>query len=168
MNNKKAQQAMGMSFKMIFAIFLIAVFIAFAFMAIRGFLDIGKSASVGMFYEELQDAVDEALQSQSSESTFKINLPKELEQICFANLSATRTTNQEEYNLIKRYEVYEANTFLLPREFAQNMEWKLIDGLDIDKIITEKGNPYCIDIKDDLVLEKGFYSRGVSIEAVTE
>ena len=65
MKYKKAQQTMSMPFGMIFAIFLIIVFVVFAFMAVGGFLDIGKSADVGMFYDELQEEIVKALSSQT-------------------------------------------------------------------------------------------------------
>ena len=43
---------MGMPFELIFGIFLIIVFIVIAFIAIGGFLDIGRTANVGTFYED--------------------------------------------------------------------------------------------------------------------
>jgi len=162
MKNKKGQGTMAMPFKMIFAIFLIIIFVVFAFMAVGGFLDIGKSSSVGMFYDELQEAVNDAMRSQSSEATFKIDLPKGITHICFANLSAPITPG-EFYDEIERYAVYEANTFLIPPEQAQEMQWKLIKNIDIEGI-TSGNNPYCIDIKDDLIIKKDFYDRLVVIE----
>ncbi len=71
---------MGMPFGMIFAIFLIVVFVVIAFMAVDHFLDLGQSASVGMFYEDLQGAVDDAVRNQESDSDFVINLPGDTEQ----------------------------------------------------------------------------------------
>ncbi|MCK4997017.1 hypothetical protein KAS08_01820 [Candidatus Pacearchaeota archaeon] len=162
MKYKKAQQTMSMPFGMIFAIFLIIVFVVFAFMAVGGFLDIGKSADVGMFYDELQEEVNDAMRGQSSESTFRINLPKKIKQVCFANLSATITNPGSEYDAIRNYEVYEANTFLLPPEFASNMQWKMIDHIDVAKITATK-NPYCVNVKDDLKIKKSFYDRKVTI-----
>jgi hypothetical protein len=163
MKNKKAQQTMSMPFGMIFAIFLIIVFVVFAFMAIGGFLDIGKSADVGMFYTELQEVVNDAMRGQSSESTFKINLPSKIKQICFANLSIRITNPGPEHDAIKNYEVYNANTFLLPPEYASNMQWKIIEHINVTKITATK-NPYCVNVRDDLIIKKGFYDRQVTIE----
>lgn len=165
MDKKRAQSTMSMPFGMIFAIFLIVVFVVFAFMAIAGFFEIGDTASVGMFYEELQDAVDEALSSQSSQKPFEINLPKGIKQVCFANLSSSsRITNPgEEYQSIKYYDIYNANTFLLPPEKAQDMQWKFIEHLDLEKI-TATENPYCVDVNEGLIIKKDFTSRLVYLE----
>ena len=154
---------MGLPFGMIFAIFLIIVFVVIAFIAVRGFLDIGQSSGVGMFYRELQDAVDGALREQSGEASFKIDLPSGIKVVCFANLTATITNTGKEYELIKDYEVYDANTFLVPPEYAQDMQWKLIEGIDIVKI-TRKSNPYCVDVEDGLKINKEFYGKLVWIE----
>lgn len=154
---------MAMPFKTIFAIFLIVVFVAFAFMAVGGFLNIGKSSSVGLFYDELQKAVNDAMQSQSSSNSFSIDLPSKIKKICFANLSATISNPGTDYDEIKDFSVYEANTFLLPKEYAQNMQWKLIKNINISKI-TEDSNPYCVDVRNDLTIKKGFYDKMVVIE----
>ena len=163
MTNKKGQQAVGMSFGMIFAIFLIIVFVVIAFMAVNSFMDLGESASVGMFYEELQEAVNDALQSQESDRKFAMNLPGGVEKICFGNLSASITNPGEDYDAIKDYVVYEANTFLLPPEKAAGMSWKHIDRINVAKI-TENSNPYCVDVDVDLKIRKEFYDRLVWVE----
>jgi hypothetical protein len=159
---KRGQQTMGMPFGMIFSIILVVVFIVIAFIAIGSFLDIGKSAGVGLFYTELQEAVDNSWRGQSSETTFKINLPSEIKTICFSNLSSEITGEIEYYNQIKNYDVYEANTFLIPPENAQQMQWKLIKHLDIENI-TQNQNPYCVSTSQNLKLKKGFYDQLVSI-----
>ncbi|MBT3397533.1 hypothetical protein HOA55_00835 [archaeon] len=161
--NKRAQQTMSMPFGLIFAIFLIVVFIVIAFIAVNSFLDIGQASNVGMFYDELQDAVDEAWRSQTSEFDFEIDLPSGIERVCFANLSASITGPQTDYNAIKNYDVYEANTFLVPPEKAEHMEWKLIKHINISKT-TENRNPYCIDISRDMKIKKDFYDKLVVIE----
>ena len=161
--NKKGQQLMGMPFSMIFAIFLIVVFVVVAFIAVGYFLDIGKSSSVGMFYRELQGAVDDAFSSQSSEVSFDIDLPSNIKFICFANLSARITNQGADYEAIKNYDVYDANVFLVPPEYAQNMQWKFIEHIDVAKI-TENENPYCVDVKDRMKINKGFYDKLVWIE----
>jgi hypothetical protein len=158
MKDKRGQQALGMSFGMIFSIFLIVVFIFVAFMAVSYFLDIGDSAGVGLFYEELQEAVDDVLSSQEAVRSFDIDLPSGIERVCFANLSAEITNYGEDYDNIERYEVYEANVFLVPSENAENMAWKWIDGIDVSKTVA-KSNPYCIDVDEGLTLTKGFYDR---------
>ncbi len=161
--NKKGQQTMGMPFGMIFAIFLIVVFVVIAFMAVRSFLDLGESASVGVFYQDLQKAVDNAIQGQESSSNFVINLPKDIKEVCFANLSAKITNPGADYDAIRNYDVYNANTFLVPPEKAQNMQWKNIERINVTKISAVK-NPYCVKVGDGLKIKKGFYDRLVLIE----
>lgn len=161
--NRRGQQLMGMPFSMIFAIFLMIAFVIIAFIAVGYFLDIGRSSNVGMFYRELQDVVDEALNEQSSETSFEIDLPKEIKKICFANLSAQITNRGVDYEAIKNYDVYDANVFLVPPEFAENMQWKLIQHIDVEKI-TSKKNPYCVETDNKLIIKKGFYDKLVWIE----
>ena len=160
--NGRGQQTMGMPFGMIFAIFLIVVFIVIAFIAVGFFLDIGQSAGVGLFYDDLQEAVDGAWSEQSSEFDIDIDLPGDIEEVCFGNLSAPITTRDPKYDEILNYDVYDANTFLVPPENAENMQWKLIRHLDIAKI-TETKNPYCVSVEDGLRIKKGFYDKLVVI-----
>jgi len=163
--SKKKGEVMGLSFGMIFAIFLIVIFIVAAFMGIRFFLDFGKVSGVGMFYNEFQDEVDNAWNGQSSSSHFDIDLPQGIKKVCFANLSETsKITNPgEEYEHIKDFFVYEANVFLIPPGEGQGMEYKLIDYINIAKI-TEKKNPYCVNVEDGLTIKKDFYDKLVWIE----
>lgn len=162
--NKRGQQSVGMSFGMIFAIFLIIVFVAIAFIAIKSFLDLGGSAEVGLFYDDLQGAVDNALRSQESDRSFSISLPSGIEKICFANLSASITNPGPDYDEIRDYVVYDANTFLIPPEKAQGMQWKNIDRLNITNI-TGEFNPYCVEVDVGLKIKKDFYDRLIRIEA---
>jgi len=160
---KRGQQTMGMPFGLIFAIFLIVIFIVIAFIAVAGFLDIGDSSTVGMFYRDLQNEVNDAWNGQSSENDFDIDLPSGIKRVCFGNLSRPITNPGPEYEQIKNYEVYEANTFLVPPEYAEDMEWKLIDHLNISKM-TATLNPYCVDAAGGLRIKKGFYDRSVTLQ----
>ena len=163
MISKKGQQTMGMPFGMIFAIFLIVVFVVIAFIAVGFFLDIGKSSGVGLFYDELQKAVDDAWSEQSGEFNFKIDLPDAIDEVCFGNLSGLITNNDPKYKEILNYDVYDANTFLIPPSEAQNMQWKLIKHIDIAKITTME-NPYCVPVDRGFRIEKGFYDKLVVIK----
>jgi hypothetical protein len=155
---KRGQQTMGLPFGMIFAIFLIVVFVVIAFIAVGYFLDIGRTVSVGEFYENLQEAVGNAARGQFEESSFEIDLPSEINSVCFANLSADITNRGVEYDAIKDYYIYDANVFLVPPEHAQDAEWRLIDRINISRITAEK-NPYCVDADGELVIKKGFYDK---------
>jgi len=154
---------MGMPFGMIFAIFLIVVFIVIAFIAVGFFLDIGRSSGVGLFYDELQDAVDEAWSEQSGEFDFEIDLPSGITEVCFGNMSDEITNLDPAYKELINYDVYDANTFLVPPSEAQNMQWKLIKHINISKI-TAMDNPYCVSADGKLRIKKGFYDKLVVIE----
>ena len=163
MINKRGQQTMGMPFGMIFAIFLIVVFVVIAFIAVGFFLDIGRSSGVGLFYRELQDAVDEAWSEQSGEFDFEIDLPSGIREVCFGNMSGVITNHDPAYKELLNYDVYDANTFLVPPSEAQYMQWKLIQHIDVAKI-TAVDNPYCVPANGDLRISKGFYDKLVVIE----
>jgi hypothetical protein len=156
--NKSGQQTMSMPFGIIFAIFLIVVFVVIAFIAVGYFLDIGRSSGVGMFYREFQDAVDEAMGGQFSEAKFEIDLPDGVRQVCIANLSEPITNPGPAYDAIRNYDVYVANTFLVPPEYAEGMEWKLIEHVDVEKTTIED-NPYCVDVEAGFEIKKGFYDK---------
>jgi len=160
---KRGQQVMGMPFSMIFAIFLIIVFIVVAFMGIRFFLDFGRTADVGLFYEDLQRAVNDAWSGQSGSFSFEINLPDAIQSVCFANLSAEITAFPDEYEQIEIYEFKPVNVFLVPPGDTEGMPYKQIDHLDIAKI-TEEKNPYCVDASGDLIIKKDFYDKLVWVE----
>ena len=63
---KRGQQTMGMPFGMIFSIFLIIVFFVAAFIGVKYFFGVSDVTKIGLFYEDLQDAVTEAWQGSSS------------------------------------------------------------------------------------------------------
>ena len=153
---------MGMSFGMIFAIFMIVVFFVIAFISVRSFLDIGGAAEVGLFWNDLQEEIDDAWKGQSSSSEFKAKLPKGVEKICFADLNGRITGPQEDYLALRDFEIYEANAFLIPPGTADGLEFKQLEHIDLVKIIEDK-NPYCVSVKENLVIEKDFYDKLVII-----
>lgn len=75
LNSKKGQEAVGMSFGWIFALILIIVFIITAIYGIKYFMNIGTCSRVGLFYDNLQQKVDEAYQSSSSDFEMEVDLP---------------------------------------------------------------------------------------------
>ena len=165
-NSKRAQHTVGLPFGIIFAIFLIIVFIVIAFIAIRHFLDIGECSSVGLFYDELQGEVDDVWATQESDSVFEIDLPSGVQKVCFGNLTDEITQTDavlNDYDEISIYKYQEANIFLIPPGEACEMQFTKIEHINITKI-TETRNPYCVDVSRDLVLKKGFYDKFVVVE----
>jgi len=164
--NKKGQHTVGLPFGIIFAIFLIIVFIVVAFIAVNHFLDIGACSSVGMFYDELQQEVNDVFTSQEAEKQFEINLPSGISKVCFSDLNEEITQTEEvlrDYNEISIYKYQEANVFLIPPGKACEMQFTNIEHLNITKI-TEARNPYCVDSGSALILKKGFYDKFVVVE----
>ena len=51
----------------------------------------------------------------------------------------------------------------MPPEYAEDMEWKLIEHIDVEKITAEK-NPYCVDVEAGFNIKKGFYDKLVIVE----
>tara|TARA_Y100000310_G_scaffold337377_1_gene424298 strand:+ start:1084 stop:1602 length:519 start_codon:yes stop_codon:yes gene_type:complete len=164
--DKFGQSTMGLPFGIIFALFLIVVFIVIAFIAVNYFLDIGKCASVGMFYEELQGEVNDVLVSQETDNVeFEVDLPSGIERVCFWDTGGdtTRTASVlEDYDKISIYQVQDANVFLIPPGKACEMQFKKIENINITEITSER-NPYCVDAGRGLVLSKGFYDKFVVV-----
>lgn len=154
---------MGLPFSMIFAIILIVVFIIAAFMGVRFFLSFERTSGIGLFYQDLQKNVNDAWNGQSSSAHFKIDLPSGVKKVCFANLSATITNQNIGPDYVQEFSVYNANTFLIPPSAGQNMKWKRIKHINITRI-TERKNPYCVDVAVGLTIKKGFYDKLVWIE----
>ncbi len=164
-SKKRGQQSsFGMSFGMLFSIFLIIVFFAAAFMIIKVFLGIGQTANYGQFYADLQKQVDRSWRSTDSIRYMDLDLPKEIEYICFANLSADITAHQDLYDDYLRDYKYDigVNTFLLPPGVAKELDKNEIKHLDIPKM-TETSNPYCISNPSEMTITKGTRSKFVTV-----
>ena len=162
--NKKADGAIGMSFNWMFALILIVIFIFTAIYGINYFLNIGKCSQVGLFYDELQQKVDEAYQSSSSDFELEVNLPG-VTHICFANLSERITGSNTLYEQIELYSFYDMNTFLVPSEKTCDMPYKSIKHLDMNRTTSIK-NPFCVDVTEGgtIRIVKGYYDRAVVIK----
>jgi hypothetical protein len=162
--SKRGEGAVGMSFGWIFSLILVVFFIFTAIYGIKFFLKTANCTRVGSFYETLQDRVDEAYSSSSSDFEMEVSIPG-VDMLCFANLSEEITGSLYAYEEISLYEVYKANTFLVPTDKACDMPYKTIKNLNISKIIAAK-NPLCFDISDGgkIRIVKGYYDKGVSIK----
>jgi len=161
---KRAQQSsFGMSFNMIFSIFLIIVFIAIAIYVIVWFIGAGCDMKIGQFYVLLQDEVNDAFGSSYTENQkMSFDLCGGVTHVCFANLSAPVTGDFEIYELIRDYEFYDVNTFLIPPGAASPLEVKNIEHLDLSEITTSS-NPYCVSNPGEVTISKGVRSRLVML-----
>lgn len=166
----KRAQILGMPFSVIFSIILIAVFIISAIIAIKifwnpfgcGFSDNSQEA---MFKENLQDSVDDAWSSDKAENVpFQINLPEKIIYVCFLDIEKeAKGKNSEFYQELERFSDKENNVYLYPiRKACEDFRSWRLGHINIT-LITEKDNPYCIQNKKSLILEKGFYDSLVRI-----
>jgi hypothetical protein len=162
MRGKRGQHTMSLPFGLIFSIILIVVFVVIAFIAVKYFLGIGSCSEIGLFYDDFQSEINNAMSAQEYSDVYELTLPSGITRVCFANLSET-ITNAEDYEFIKNYYLYEANVFLLPPEKACNMPYKFIQKLNI-AAITSSMNPYCVEVSRELRIKKGIYDKSILVE----
>jgi hypothetical protein len=163
LHTKRGQQTMSLPFGMIFAIILIAVFFVVAIIAINNFLNLGKCYGVGDFYDSLQEEVNLAWRSQTYDSSINIKLPSGISELCFANLTNPISNPSGTYDEIKNYEVYGANTFLIPPEKACEIPYKNLKHINLAEI-TKQENPYCISAQNEIRIVKEFGARDVVVK----
>lgn len=165
--NKKAQEIFGLSFGMIFAVILIIFFVIIAFIVINQFLCTRDCAKTGMFFSELNKKVEEAWNSGDITSKFNIDLPSQVEAVCFANLTEYFIgTNKVIGDKIATYDT-EDNLFLYaPKKTCCDFSSYSIERLNLGRII-ERENPYCIKLSNgrgSLIVEMDNNDRLVRIE----
>ncbi len=134
---------MKLSFGMIFSIILIVIFIAFAFYAIKAFLDMQKTAQIGKFGDDLQKDVDKMWRGTKGSEEYTYILPKEIDEVCFV----------EGMNNL----VIETDAFV--KSFS-------IEHINIDKILNGD-EEFCIDNdkgKLKLTIKKDWRDNLVTIE----
>jgi hypothetical protein len=152
---------MQISFNFIIAIILIVAAIGVAFYVITVFLSLGECSEMGLFYRDLESAVDKAWQAEITERVFTGVVPGEVEQVCFGDLNELpRTGFSEQYQFLKRYGSHGVNVFLYPGGGACDGELArhLVDHVAATGL-------FCVDVVDgrvSLELEKGSFDSEVS------
>jgi hypothetical protein len=164
--NKKAQEVMGMSFGMIFAIILMIFFIVITFIAIKSFLETSNCAKVKIFVDKVQTEIDKTWNSQQDNSVITGILPSNIEYICFGNLTKSiHGPSQTMGEDLEIYEVYGANMFIYPEVSSCEMPHHKIKHLDVEGTIKGE-NPVCIPVEKGIVkikIEKTFNQRLVKV-----
>ena len=147
---KKAQ--LNLSFGMIFSIILIVIFLAFAFFAVKKFLNVGDSVLIGKFKDDLQRNVDAMWRGQYGSKEGSYSLPKGITEVCFAdyNPEAIKPCGGNRCNELKQNWFGNENMFFYPIGAAQTLESTEIKHIDIDAI-TSSSNPYCVKISNGKV-----------------
>ena len=150
---------MELPFGMIFSIFLIAIFIVVAIYAINYFLNLQKCTQVNLYADDLQKRIDNLWNGQKGQDSFSAPLPVGIKMICFANLSIPSNANNEIYDELSKNYAPDANFYFYPGKYACGNPYRII------KHIKMPGrNPFCINAKDSINLEKDFYDALVNIK----
>ena len=139
--------ALELSFGMIFSIFLIIVFLGFAFYVITNFIDFGTNAKIGAFVNDFQNGVDKAWKGFQSSEEEIYNLPDKIEKVCLIDLNSEPKIEEELYEEFEFIaDSFESNLFFYPYKNLELTQAK-INHIDLEKI-TEKENPYCFGVSD--------------------
>jgi len=167
MKNKKAQQVFGMSFSVIFSIFLAVIIIVVAFFVIRAFMGWGKCTQTTYFIDDLQKEINKVWRTPLHtpvDSGFKSNVPSGITHVCFGNLNEPTNAGVEEreiYLALQRSSDYNDNMFFYPAKKACTNSEK------IEHIALPFTNPTCFKVKKgdvEIKLIKDYTDTLVSIE----
>ncbi len=140
---KRGRGQLDLSFGMIFSIFLIIVFLAFAFYVIKSFLTINEGAQVGSFVNDLQNDVDKAWKGFQSSELVTYDVPNAVEKVCVVNLAGKGIgSNANLFDELYRFSSDPSdNLFFYPFGDLQIKEAKL-KNINLASI-TSNENPYC-------------------------
>lgn len=142
--NKKGQ--IQVSFGMIFSIIIIIATISVSAYVINNFLKISKCSDIGLFYNDLQKAVDKAWASEITNNVFEGKLPSGIKSVCFGNVSNTLGDNSEEAEFLKRYFRQDKNVFLYPTQNAcdSNLAYHKLNHVQL-------GEFFCVPIESSKI-----------------
>jgi hypothetical protein len=73
----------NLSFGMIFSIMLIVFFLIFAFFGIKKLIEVQQKTQINLFYQDLQQDVNTAWNSESYSHDVEYTLPKKISKVCF-------------------------------------------------------------------------------------
>ena len=125
---------MSLPFGMIFSIILIAAIIGIGFYTINYFVNLGKCTEIGLFYQDFQDKVDRAWNSEITRDEFVGKLPNGIKSVCFGDLSQTLGRTGKEYDALRKYRNVDANMFLYPPEKSCGLEYRKIEHVDFSEL----------------------------------
>jgi hypothetical protein len=148
------------SFGIIFSIFLIIIFIFFAFKAISSFMDLNECAEVGRFYTSFQNSVDSARESHATNQPFEIKLDSGIDKICFVDLNSSQ---RGPIALPDQWSMGDNFFLIFDGDSCGNMGNHQFKNLNITKI-TEILNPNCFENGQDITIKKVIGPRLVTVE----
>lgn len=148
-NLKRGQ--MKLSFGMIFSIFLIIIFLTFAFYAITKFMDNANVAQAGKFVSNLQNDIDKMWKGSQGSETISYSLPSKIKYVCFIDYgSETSGPYNEYYNSLSSSYFGSENLFFYPAGSASGFDSVKIEHINLENIISSQ-NPFCIQNKEGKV-----------------
>jgi len=164
LKKEKKAQIMGMSFEMIFAILLTAIFLFAAIFAIKHFIDLKNCSDTVSYFSNLQSKIDEVWSSEYTKNTY-FSGPTALTAICFVNVSLGKNIGtQQNKELIeqiwakaKDYESSSFNVFLWPTAKAKACGVPVYKTIQHISLPTQ--NPLCFFNSQGMIkinLEKGY------------
>jgi hypothetical protein len=163
---KRKSAQLKLSFGMIFSIFLIIIFLAFAFYAIKFLLNMQKSIKIGEFIKNLQEDIDKMQKGSSGSQKNEYVLNKKVDYICFIDYdSPKRGINRNLYDELQQLFFKDENLFFYPIGSGEGIDKVKIKNIDLIKI-TKNENPFCINCfegKVDLIIKKEYGDRFVEI-----
>ena len=139
----KKRGQLKLSFGMIFSIFLIVIFLAFAVYAIIKFINLQQTIQIETFKNDLQEDIDAMWQSQQGSREVEYVLPKKINGICF---------REDDYNNLE-----------LDSEKPIGAD---LEHINITAIISED-NPYCIANVDGKISMTLIKDYGESLVKIT-
>ena len=153
---KKGQ--VELSFGMIFSIFLIIVFIAFAIYAIGKFLDIQKSAKTGQFVQNLQVDIDKMWKSSSGSQEVEYSLANSVSLACFQDFELPKKgPRQDIYDDLRLARSENENFLFYPVGSSGGILGVEIKNINLRQM-TASENPYCIENENGII--KMIISKG--------
>jgi hypothetical protein len=162
----KRGQLMGMPFSIIFSIILIACFIFVAIIAIKFFWGFSEDSSQALLKTDFQNAVNDAWNSDRSDSYFNISLPSKITYVCFLDMNRSAMgkfssyyTELEVFSNSGKYNFY----LYPPRQASTDFRGMKIEHINVTKI-TSTDNPYCIGNKRSMKIVKSYYDSLVSVQ----
>jgi len=155
----KKRGQMRLSFGMIFSIFLIVVFLAFAIFAIQKFLGLQSSVQVAKFVDDLQSDIDKMWRGSQGSIEKEYNLPKEMVHVCFTDYGSNKKGEHNNiYDTLRQTYFENENLFFDPIGSGQGLDSLEINHINLQKT-TESENPFCLEKingKIKLTIKKDF------------
>ena len=138
----------NISFSMIFSIIVIIAIIGIAFYVIRSFISLSKCTEISLFYNDLEEYIEEAWQSTIHQDIFPnekypATIPSGIELVCFGDIAQA----PQEYNNIKKAFINSnGNVFLYPPQGACDSS---LSSIKLEHVKTNEF--FCIPVRENKI-----------------